>query len=183
MKIVLRIATVSLTLIATVWLSSCDNNFKEVQKSTIAEFTPTGEADTINLKYTDSGRIKSVLIAPKMLDYAAVKFPFTEFPKGLNITIYDTNGKTTNITANYGVSFKDTKVIDLRGNVKIANDNGQVFKTEQLYFDQINEWFYTDNTYNFDDPKGKSTGEGVDFRKDLKIINSQRISGEIQKSE
>lgn len=170
-------------LLATVMLSSCQNHFKEVQQSTIAEFTPTGEADTINLKYTDSGRIKSVLIAPKMLDYAAVKFPFTEFPKGLNVTIYDANGKTTNISANYGVSFKDTKVIDLRGNVKIANENGQVFKTDQLYFDQINEWFYTDNTYTFDDPKGKSTGEGVDFRKDLKIINSQHISGEIQKSE
>ena len=56
---------------------ACESNFKEVQKSVISEFTPSGEADSINMKYTDSGRIKSVLISPKMLDYSTVEFPFT----------------------------------------------------------------------------------------------------------
>lgn len=159
---------------------SCESNFREVQKSTIAEFTPTGEADDFNLKYTDSGRIKSELISPKMLDYASVKFPFTEFPKGVNITIFDTNGKRTFVVAKYAISFKNTNLIDLQNSVKITNETGQVFETEQLYFDQKNNWFFTNERYKFTDPKGVSYGEGVDFSKDLKIIQSQRISGEIE---
>ena len=90
-KIVIFIFT---TLLVTT-LFSCESNFREIQKSTISEFTPTGEADSINLKYTDSGRIKSELISPKMLDYSTVKFPFTEFPKGISVTIFDQNGKKT----------------------------------------------------------------------------------------
>jgi LPS export ABC transporter protein LptC len=167
----------------TVVLFSCDGNFKEVQQSTFEEFAPSGEADSINLKYTDSGRIKSILISPKMLDYATVKFPFTEFPNGINVTIFDENGRKTFITSKYAVTFKETELIDLQGSVKISNETGQLFETEQLYFDQKSEWFYTEKRYKFSDPKGVTFGEGVDFSKDFKIINSQRISGEVENND
>lgn len=158
---------------------SCESNFKEVQKSNFSEFTPSGAADTINLKYTDSGRIKAVLVSPRMLDYAAVSFPFTEFPNGINVTLFDENAKKTYVTSKYAVSFKNTEIIDLQGNVKITNETGQLLETEQLYFDQKNEWFYTEKKYKFTDPKGVSFGEGIDFSKDFKIINSQKISGQV----
>ena len=158
---------------------SCESNFKEVQKSTFAEFAPSGEADSINLKYTDSGRIKSILITAKMLDYATVEFPFTEFPKGVNVTLFDEKGKKTFVAAKYAVTFKNTDLIDLQGSVKVTNETGQIFETDQLYFDQKNEWFYTEKKYKFTDPKGVSFGEGIDFSKDFKIINSQKISGEV----
>ena len=167
-------------IVALVLMSSCESNFREVQKSNFAEFTPSGEADTIDLKYTDSGKIKSILVSPKMLDYATVEFPFTEFPKGLKVTMYDNNGKKTFVTSKYAITFKNTDLIDLQGNVKITNEAGQLFETEQLYFDQKNEWFYTEKRFKFTDAKGFTYGEGVDFSKDFKIINSQRISGEVQ---
>lgn len=160
-------------------LQSCESNFREVQKSNISEFTPSGHADTINLKYTDSGRIKAVLKSPRMLDYATVSFPFTEFPNGISVTLFDENGKKTFVTSRYAVTYKETDIIDLQGSVKISNETGQLLETEQLYFDQKNEWFYTDKIYKFTDPKGVSRGEGIDFSKDFKIINSQKISGEL----
>lgn len=169
-------------LFGILFLSSCESNFKEVQKSNFVEFTPSGEADSINLKYTDSGKIKSILVSPKMLDYATVEFPFTEFPKGIKVTMYDDSGKRTYVTSKYAVSFKNTDLIDLQGSVKITNDAGQLFETEQLYFDQKNEWFYTERRFKFTDPKGFTFGEGVDFSKDFKIINSQRINGEVENS-
>ena len=169
------------TALAVILLFSCESNFKEVQKSNFAEFVPSGEADSINIKYTDSGRIKSILISPKMLDYTTVEFPFTEFPKGIHVTLYDESGKKTFVSSKYAVSFKNTNLIDLRGTVKITNETGQIFETEQLYFDQKNEWFYTEKSYKFSDPKGVSFGEGVDFSKDFKIINSQVVSGEVEK--
>ena len=162
---------------------ACESKLREVQKSVYAEFTPSGDADSIHVKYTDSGRIKSVLESPKMLDYATVKYPYTEFPKGVRVTLYDNKGVPTFVTAKYAVSFKDTDLFDLQGSVKISNTVGQVFETEQLYFDQKNEWFFTERRYKFTDPKGVSYGEGVDFSKDLKIINSQRVSGALDKTE
>lgn len=176
---------VSLLFLGVVLTSffACEGNFREVQKSVFSEFNPSGDADSIAIKYTDSGRIKSILESPKMLDYATVKYPFTEFPKGVRVTLYDEKGTPTFVTAKYAVSFKDTDLIDLQGSVKITNTAGQVFETEQLYFDQKNEWFFTEKRYKFSDPKGVSYGEGVDFSKDLKIINSQRVSGELDKTE
>ena len=161
-------------------LLSCESNFKEVQKSNFSDFSPSVESEDFNLKYTDSGRIKSILISPKMLDYATITFPFTEFPVGLNVTLFDKEGKKTFITANYGISFKNTDLIDLQGNVKISNEAGQLLETEQLYFDQKNEWFFTEKRYKFTDPKGVSFGQGLDFSKNFKIINSQQINGEVE---
>ncbi|MBP6587517.1 MAG: LPS export ABC transporter periplasmic protein LptC [Flavobacterium sp.] len=161
----------------------CESNFKEVQKINFSEFVPSGEADKINLKYTDSGRITAVLVSPKMREYASVDFPFTEFPKGINVTLYDKNGKMTFIKSDYATSFKQTNIIDLKGNVKINSQDGQTLETDQLYFDQKNEWFFTEKSFKFTDPKGVSNGKGIDFSKDFKVINSQSIAGEVESAD
>ena len=158
----------------------CESNFRDVQKMGFAEFSPSGDADGINLKYTDSGRITANLISPKMLDYATVEYPFIEFPKGIHLTLFDKNGKQTYIDAKYAVSHKTTNIIDLQNAVKISNQNGELLETEQLYYDQKNEWFFTEKKFKFTSPKGVSYGEGIDFSKDFKKVNSQKISGEVQ---
>ena len=115
-----------------------------------------------------------------MLDYATVEFPFTEFPKGMHLTLYDKNGKQTFIEANYAVSHKNTDLIDLQGKVKISNQQGNQLETEQLYYDQKNEWFFTEKMFKFTSPKGVSYGEGIDFSKDFKKVNSKKITGQVQ---
>ncbi|MDD5149846.1 MAG: LPS export ABC transporter periplasmic protein LptC [Flavobacterium sp.] len=171
------------TVITVTLFFGCESNFKEVQKINFSEFVPTGDADNINLKYTDSGRIKAILISPKMLEYGSVDFPFSEFPKGIDVTIYDNKGKKTFIKSNYAVSYKTTYIIDLIGNVKITSQDGQTLETEQLYFDQKNDWFFTEKSFKFTDPKGVSNGQGIDFSKDFKVVNSQKISGEVESAE
>ena len=39
---------------------------------------------------------------------------------------------------------------------------------------------YTEKKFKFTSSKGVSFGEGIDFSKDFKKINSQKIAGEIQ---
>lgn len=162
---------------------ACESNFKEIQKINFSEFVPSSDADKVNLKYTDSGRITAVLVSSKMLDYASVDFPFTEFPKGIDVTLYDKKEKKTFIRSNYAISFKGTNIIDLQGKVKIFTEQGQMLETEQLYFDQKNEWFFTERKFKFTDPKGVSNGQGIDFSKDFKVINSQKITGEVETNE
>ncbi len=171
------------TAFAVTLFFGCESNFKEVQKINFTEFTPTSDADTVTLKYTDSGYIKSILLSRKMLDFGSVNFPFTEFPKGVDVTLYDNKGKKTRITASYAVSYKITGIIDLQGKVKIVSQDGQALETEQLYYDQKNEWFFTEKKFKFTDVKGSSNGQGIDFSKDFKVINSQRITGEFDSAE
>jgi LPS export ABC transporter protein LptC len=171
------------TVFAVTMFFGCESNFKEVQKINVTEFVPSGDADNVNLKYTDSGLIKVILISPKMLDYSSIDFPFTEFPKGIDVTLYDNKAKTTRVTSNYAVSYKLTGIIDLQGKVKIVSQNGQSLETEQLYYDQKNEWFFTEKKFKFTDLKGTSNGQGIDFSKDFKIVNSQRIMGEFDSAE
>jgi LPS export ABC transporter protein LptC len=187
--LIMRIASpfcflkVTIALLSAMLIVSCESNFKDVQKMALSEFSPSGEANDFNLKYTDSGRITSILKSPKMLEYGTVEFPFTEFPKGIDVTLYDKEGKKTFITSNYAITYKGTEIIDLQGNVRISNEVGQLLETEQLYFDQKNEWFFTEKRFKFTDPKGVTFGEGIDFSKDFTRINSQRIKGEVDQAE
>ncbi|WP_029596542.1 LPS export ABC transporter periplasmic protein LptC [Flavobacterium sp. ACAM 123] len=171
------------TVFAVTLFFGCESNFKEVQKINVTEFTPSGDADNVDLKYTDSGFIKVVLLSPKMLDFSTIDFPFTEFPKGIDVTLYDNKGKKTRVTSNYAISYKVTGIIDLQGKVKIVSEKGQMLETEQMYYDQKNEWFFTEKRFKFTDEKGSSNGQGIDFSKDFKIINSQRLTGEFDSAE
>ena len=161
----------------------CESNLKEIQKDNFSDFIPSSDADAINLKYTDSGRITAILVSKKMLDYAVVDFPFTEFPKGIHVTLYDKNAKKTVVTSNYAVTYKQTGIIDLQGKVKIVSDDGQILETQQLYYDQNNAWFFTERKFKFTSPKGVSNGQGIDFSKDFKVINSQRLTGEVDSAD
>jgi len=163
---------------------SCESNFKQIQQINFSEFMPTGIADTVNLKYTDSGKVKAILISSKMLDYGTVKYPFTEFPEGIDLTLYEANGKKSFVISDYAITFKGTEIIDLRGNVKMTTQDGQFLETEQLFYDQKNEWFFTEKKFKFTDPiKGFTTGEGIDFSKDFKRINFQKVYSEINEAE
>jgi LPS export ABC transporter protein LptC len=96
------------------------------------------------------------------------------------VTLYDKSAKKTFVKADFATSFKLTDIIDLRGNVKITSDQGAFLETQQLYYDQKNEWFYTEKFFKLTDPKnGNTSGEGVDFNKDFTVVNYQKVKGTI----
>jgi LPS export ABC transporter protein LptC len=171
------------TFLVVLLFLSCESNFKEVQKINFADFVPSGDATKINLKYTDSGRIKSVLVSERMLDYGNMIYPFSEFPNGISVTFFDKKKSKTFIKADYAVSYKGTKIIDLQGNVKITSEKNQVLETNQLFYDQKNEWFFTEEKFKLTDPKGISYGQGIDFSSDFRIVHSQKIIGTIDSNE
>ena len=172
------------TILIVTMFFSCESDIRNVKKLSETLFIPSGEADSLNLKYTDSGKIKSILVSQKMLDYGAIKNPFTEFPKGVKVTMYDGANQTTTIVADYAISYKKTNIIDLQGNVTITSYDGKKLETAQLYFDQKNEWFFTEKQFKYTDEKGGYLqGPGVDFSKDFKIFNMQKSSGQVMSIE
>ena len=98
--------------------------------------------------------------------------------------MYDNAGQTTTIVSDYAISYKKTDIIDLQGNVTITSHDGKKLETSQLYFDQKNEWFFTEKHFKYTDEKGGFLqGPGVDFSKDFKIFNMQKSSGQVMSIE
>lgn len=159
-------------------LCSCESNFKDVQRINSVVFSPSGETENINLKYTDSGKVKAILISPLMLDYSNLQYGFNEFPKGVNVTLVDEGGKNTYVVADYAKAYSKPDIIDLQGNVKITTEDGKRLDTQQLFFDQKNEWFYTEKSFKFTDKDGTYLeGPGLDFSRDFKVFNAQQNRG------
>jgi len=166
--------------VLVVALASCESNFHDVQRINSVAFSPVGRSENINLKYTDSGRVKAVLVSPLMLDYSNLEYGFNEFPKGVHVTLIDQNKKNSYVESDYAIRYEGSDIIDLQGHVKITSSEGGVLKTEQLYYDQKNEWFYTEKRFTFTDAaKGNFEGPGIDFSKDFKVMNTQRNTGAI----
>jgi LPS export ABC transporter protein LptC len=158
------ILSINVTVFTVALFFGCQSNFKDIQKINFTEFMPSGEADSINLKHTDSGKIKAILVSPKLLDYATVDYPFSEFPKGIQLTLFDENN-----------------IIDLRGRVKLTSYDGKFLETDQLYYDQNIEWFYTDKPFKFTAPnEGETTGIGIDFSKDFKRVTFKQVKALIE---
>ncbi len=166
--------------LAVTLLFACESNFSQIQKINISEMMPTGDADSIHLKYSDSGVVKSILKAPKMLDFGAVNYPFTEFPKGIHLTLLDEKNQASFVEAQYSITHKETGIIDLRNNVRLTSPQGQVLETSQLYYDQKNEWFFTEKNFTFTDAKGITKGEGIDFNKDFTRITYKNVYAETE---
>ena len=141
---------------------SCKNNFSEVQKIGISENEPIGIAEDINLKYTDSGKIKAILLSPKMLDFSNRKFPYTEFTDGIHLELFDDQKHKTTVIADYAIVYDKTELIDLQGNVVLSTHEKDTLFAEQLFYDQVKEWLFTNQPVTFRTGTDIINGNGFD---------------------
>ena len=161
---------VMVTVFAVTMFFSCDNNLKEVQKIGISENEPIGIAENINLKYTDSGKLKAILISPKMMDFSNRDFPYNEFPNGIKLDLFE-NGEKSNVVADYAITYSKTNLIDLQGHVIITTKDNDTLYAEQLYYDQKKEWLFTNKPVTFRTGMDLINGNGFDS--DTKFSNAE----------
>jgi LPS export ABC transporter protein LptC len=148
-------------LIAIIALFSCEGNYKNIQKTNLKDEEPVAVGRTINLKYTDSGKVTVNLLAPLLKDYSNFEFPYQEFPEGIILYFWDMENKST-VSSDYAVQFKNTGIVDLIGNVKITTSDSTIIKAKQLYWDQANEWIFTNQPYQIIFADG-SYNDGLQF--------------------
>lgn len=175
----LHIIKNTIIALAVIVFFSCKNNFKDVQQVGVLQNEPAGIADTINLKYTDSFKLKANLISSKMLDYSNRSFGFSEFPEGIELVIYDDDGNKSKIFADYAIIYNDTDLVDLIGNVILATHTKDSLFTTQMYFDQKNEWAFTNHNFRLHKDGSDILGSGFDSDKNLEDYEMLDIGGDI----
>ena len=83
-------------LTAVITLFSCEGNYNNIQKMNLKDEEPVAVGKTINLKYTDSGKVTVNLLAPLLKDYSNFEFPYQEFPEGITLYFWDKENKVIN---------------------------------------------------------------------------------------
>ncbi|MGB3774097.1 MAG: LPS export ABC transporter periplasmic protein LptC, partial [Leeuwenhoekiella sp.] len=69
----------------------------------------------------------------------------------------------------YAKLFKQTNLVDLRKDVVLILSDSTILKTSQLYWDQRNNWVFTNRAYTIDFPDGSfNNGKGFDSSENFK---------------
>jgi LPS export ABC transporter protein LptC len=148
---------------------ACANNSGELQRFNQRAEGPAATGAGLVLRYTDSGKVVATLRTPKMLDYSISEFPYQEFPEGVDVTFVGDDKKENYITSKYAKLFKQTNLVDLRNNVVLILSDSTTLRTSQLYWDQRNNWIFTDRTYTINFPDGSfNNGQGFDSSENFK---------------
>lgn len=156
---------------------SCGNKMKEVKDFLAEKNLPIGEVTNVYLVHTDSGRIKTKLISPLMLDFSNRKeHPYSKFPNGIKIVTYDEKKDSVILTADYLISFNKTSISEVKGNVVVVNEaDGSKLITDQLFWDANEHYIYTEKKFTLIANLDTIKGIGFESNEDLSKVNMKSI--------
>ncbi|MCL6273838.1 LPS export ABC transporter periplasmic protein LptC [Muricauda sp. 2012CJ35-5] len=169
---------------------SCKDDYQRVGEEAVKPVFPQGIAQNFTLTYTETqeemgtedeadSKVIAILTSPITEDYDNQSFKFRTFPKGLKVDVYDDQDQKSVITADYGIVYSQTNLIDLQGNVVILTHDGKKLETPQLFFDRKNNWIFTEQAFTYTNPEDGSVmdGEGMDFNKDFSYLKAHKTFG------
>jgi len=136
-------------------------------------------AENINTKHTDSGRLTSVLVSPKMINFSNRPFPYYQFPEGIDLTVYNDQNQPSYVVANSAVVYNNTDLIDLRGDVILTTATNDTLFTDQLFYDQKKEWLFTDYPVKFRTKDYLTNGNGFDANQNFTNAQVLEVTGRI----
>jgi len=137
------------------------------------------EATNIESLLSQEGKLKARLTAPYMLRYQ-FDTPKVEFPKTLKVEFYGDGMKMeSKLSANYAMYRESENKIFLRDSILVFNFTGDTLRTNELYWDQQQEMFYTDKNVIIIKPTQKLYGKGMQADQNFKKITIFEIRNSI----
>ncbi|HET7361420.1 MAG TPA: LPS export ABC transporter periplasmic protein LptC [Salinimicrobium sp.] len=166
------------TICFVAMLFSCEGNLKEVRELSMPADAPQAIGYGMDMVYTNEGEVVATLKGDKFLDFTNKEFPYREFPEGLKVQFFDDENQKSTVTADYGIQYLETGIVDLRGNVEIITSDSVRLSADQLYWDQKQEWVFTDkpNTITFKNG-AVNTGQGFDANQEFTTFRSRSNIG------
>ncbi len=135
-------------ILAVGFFTACENDIEKINLlNTSAEY-PDITGEDIEVVYSDSARVKLQLFAKSLKQFNNAEKPYTEFPGGLKVYIYDDSLEIESvIQANYAIYFIEEKLWHATGNIVAENfKSGERLDTEELFWDEEKEEIYS-NSY------------------------------------
>lgn len=135
------------TLLGAVMLFSCVNNPDDVRAVKQDRQLPVEWADDIEIIYSEAGKMKVLMRAPRMEKYVDERENYTLLPKGINAVFFDADDQeNSSIKAGYAIEYPDKKLVEARYNVQVINENGDTLNTEYLTWDRNRQLIFTQSS-------------------------------------
>jgi len=157
--------------------TSCENDIEKITLLNTSGDYPDIMGENIEVIYTDSGKVTLRLTAPELKQFNNAEKPYSEFPKGINVFFYNdsTLAVETELRADYAVYLTEDKLWHAQGNVIALNhENGDKLESEELYWDEAKEEFYSEKYTRITNESGVSHGQNG-FRSDQSFENLELI--------
>ena len=156
---------------------SCKNDLNSIIDINKFSRSPAAITENYVLKYTDSALTRAILDSPLNVDYTNQKFPYSEFPDGLNIKLYENEGDSTNISSDYGIVYYKTKMVSLVGSETIESSDGNKIKSSQIYWDPEQEWLFTEENIIFSSDEYDINAKMLDADRSFKLLKTGQLNG------
>ncbi len=167
------------SILLLIFILGCDDNFQEIKNINSKDSFPVGETENLKLIYTDSAKVKAILYSSLNLDFTNQIFPYSEFPNGVEITFFDKENNQTIVKSDYAITYNNTNIVNLVGNVIINNYDGSELKTNQLYWDPEQEWLFSEEKFTFKNTDYDITAKRLDANRSFSIFNTGKLDGKV----
>lgn len=164
-------------LISCLFVSSCENDIKEVN-NLLSKQTGIEEAVDVTSYMSQQGKVKAKLRSPYMLRYQADS-PYVEFPRTLHVDFYDDSTKVeSTVDALYARYREYESKVLLKDSVVVINiQKGDTLKTNELWWDQTTEEFFTDKPVRIYQSDKTIFGKGLRAKQDFSSYDIFNITG------
>lgn len=134
-------------------------------------------ADTVEIIYSDSGRVKAILQAPLMEKYRGEE-QVLEMKRGVSARFLNSEGKEENyLSAGYGIHYPHKRLITLRYAVNVSSSKGERLETEELHWNQETGKIYTAKHVKITTPDEVIFGDGFESNQNFTEYKIFKIRG------
>lgn len=157
-------------VIGILLLVSCENDLKDVERIAANKVSvPVDKSTDVIAIYSDSAVVKGKLLTPLLNQYKTKNY--SEMPNGLTLIFYDKDlVESTRVTSDYGIRYENEKRVELRKNVVVTTAKGDIFKSEELIWDETKHQVYSNQLVNVIKKDGTNI-LGSSFRSDENFDN------------
>ena len=168
----------SLLILFTSLLSSCENSFKDIERvSSQKSAIPVDRSTGVELIYSDAAVVKGKLITPELLHFKTNR-PYYEMKKGVTIIFLDAaQRESTRVVADYAIRYEMEKTMELRKNVVATTPSGKTFKSDELIWDENSRRFYSNKTVAIQTPTQTIYGTRFWANEDFSYYEIEQSTG------
>ena len=179
MRYLLRYVMMPAALLISCLFVSCENDIKDVNEF-MKKQTGIEEAKDVTSYMSQQGLVKAKLRSPYMLRYQADS-PYVEFPRTLHVDFFDDSTKIeSTVDALYARYREYENKVLLRDSVVVINiEKGDTLRTNELWWDQTTEEFYTDKPVRIYQKDKTIFGKGLKAKQDFSSYDIFDITGTV----
>lgn len=158
---------------------SCENDMGKVDDM-MRKKAAVDEVSVVTSYMSEDGVMKAKLTSPYMLRHQ-VDSAYIEFPRTVHVDFYNDSMKIeSTLDAHYARYKEQERKVFLKDSVVVINLNKKdTLKTDELWWDQNTQQFYTDKAVRIYQPDKTIFGKGLKAAQNFEWYNIYNITGTV----